>query len=337
MRKLQQTAMAILFVILGTNSWAESRSGTIVMDFDLSSHSIGEEARLWIPYPVSDRYQLITNVKIQGDQSEAGIYTDQVFVQPMLFVRWNKEAKSRKLTFSFAVERKEVVCRDLPAQEALWNPAEHAEYLKSTNLGPTGGAVKKLADEITQGKTTVLDKSRAIYDWVCGNMYRDPTTKGCGSGDVCALIEQRGGKCVDIHSVFVALARAAGVPAREVFGLRLGRKDDEDVTGGYHCWAEFFVPGYGWVPADPGDVRKLMLAENLTMSDAKTIKYRESFWGSVDPYRVKLGMGRDVMLNPAQKGGPLNYFMYPFAQVGDMTLDWMEPETFKYTVTFRSK
>ena len=116
----------------------------------------------------------------------------------------------------------------------------------------------------------MLEKARAIYDWTCENTYRDPDTRGCGKGDVCALLKKPGGKCTDISSVFVALARAAGVPAREIFGIRLGKKAEEDITGWQHCWAEFYLPGYGWVPADPADVRKAMLVEKLKPEDKRT-------------------------------------------------------------------
>jgi transglutaminase-like putative cysteine protease len=166
-------------------------------------------------------------------------------------------------------------------------------------------------------------------------MYRDPDTKGCGPGDVCSLLLKRGGKCTDIHSVFVALCRAAGVPAREVFGIRQGKKEIEDITQWQHCWAEFFLPGYGWVPVDPADVRKMMLTENLTIDDPKTRDYRDYFWGAWDAYRVKLAVGRDLILNPAQVGKPLNTFGYPYAEIGGKPLDWLEPATFKYTITYR--
>ena len=151
------------------------------------------------------------------------VYTDRVHGTPMLAVHWEKGAASAKMTFTFAVERQEVLRRDLPLTEAAWNPADYAFYLEPTRLGPTGGEVKKLAEKITAGKTTVLAKALAIYDWVCENMYRDPETRGCGQGDVCALLERPGGKCADISSVYVALARAAGVPSREILGLRLGK------------------------------------------------------------------------------------------------------------------
>jgi len=132
----------------------------------------------------------------------------------------------------------------------------------------------------------------------------------------------------------VSLARAAGVPSREIFGIRQGKKPVQDITTWQHCWAEFYLPGYGWVPVDPGDVRKMMLKQDLKLSDPKTDEYRAYFWGGIDPYRVKLSIGRDLTLNPPQKGKAVNYLMYPFAQIGGTTLDWLDPKTYKYTITY---
>lgn len=315
---------------------ADQAVGTITMEFDLSGHPAGKEVKLWIPYPLSDANQLITDISFFGDYAEAAVYSDQRYSTPMLFARWVASAEpiSRKLIFTFHAVRREVLKKDLPTAGAAWNPADYREYLGGTSLGPIDGAVKELSDRITSGKSGVYAKARAIYDWICENMYRDPDTRGCGPGDVCALILQPGGKCTDIHSVFVALCRAAGVPAREIFGIRLGKKDTEDITTWQHCWAEFFLPGFGWVPVDPADVRKKMLVENLELGDARTKKYRDYFWGGWDAYRVKLAVGRDLLLNPRQAGTPLNTFGYPYAEVGGEPLDWLAPATFKYTITF---
>jgi transglutaminase-like putative cysteine protease len=136
--------------------------------------------------------------------------------------------------------------------------------------------------------------------------------------------------------VFVALARAAGVPAREVFGLRLGKEAGvSDLTKGHHCWAEFYLPGYGWVPVDPADVRKKMLADKLDLEHAKDI--REYYFGAVDPDRIVLGKGgRGHYLSPRQKDGPINYFMYPYAEVDGKALEWLAAQKeLKYKVTFR--
>ncbi|WP_432823922.1 transglutaminase-like domain-containing protein, partial [Trichloromonas sp.] len=298
---MKKLLMLLMLLTLATDAWAKTQSGTIAMAFDLTSQKAGEEVSLWIPYPVSDLNQTIANVKYAGDYAEAGVYTDRAYQTPMLYVRWDKAAKTRILNFSFDAERSEVEHRDLPTSEGAWNPADFAQWLKATSLGPIDGEVKKLADKITEGKTGVQAKAHAIYDWICDNMFRDPDTHGCGPGDVCALLLRPGGKCADIHSVFVSLARAAGVPAREIFGIRQGKEGATDISSWQHCWAEFYLPGYGWVPVDPADVRKMMLTQKLKLEDDKTAEYRRYYWGGIDPYRVKLSIGRDLVLGPPQQ------------------------------------
>ncbi|QXE88441.1 transglutaminase domain-containing protein [Geomonas nitrogeniifigens] len=336
MKRLLLTMLAFS-LCLAPAAWAKSRSGQVTVEVDLSKQEAGKETRLWIPYAVSDTYQNVTDVKVSGDFASSAVYTDQANGTPMLYARWDKDAKSRKLVYSFTVQREEVRIKNLSAKEPAWNRDDYAEYLKPTSMGPVDGEVKKLADSIVKGKTTVLDKAKAIYDWACENMYRDPATVGCGKGDVCELLKKPGGKCTDISSVYIALARAAGVPAREVFGLRLGKKAQEDVTTWQHCWVEFFLPGTGWVPVDPADVRKAMLVEKLELKDAKTSEYREYFWGGIDPYRFKIASGRDLVLNPPQAGAPLNTFGYPYAEVGGKVLDWYDPKGFSYRINFKEK
>ncbi|MBU5614061.1 transglutaminase-like domain-containing protein [Geomonas azotofigens] len=336
MKRLLLTVLAFS-LCLTPAAWAKSRSGQVSVEVDLSKQEAGKETRLWIPYAVSDANQKVTDVKVSGDFATSAVYTDQANGTPILYAQWDKDAKSRKLVYSFTVQREELRIKDLAAKEPAWNKADYAEYLKPTSLGPVDGEVKKLAQGIVKGKTTVLEKAKAIYDWACENMYRDPATVGCGKGDVCELLKKPGGKCTDISSVYIALARAAGVPAREVFGLRLGKKAEEDITTWQHCWVEFFLPGTGWVPVDPADVRKAMLVEKLELKDAKTREYRDYFWGGIDPYRFKIASGRDVVLNPPQAGAPLNTFGYPYAEVGGKVLDWYDPKGFSYRITFKEK
>lgn len=323
----------------GSSSIAYSRthSGTITIQVDLSSHEKGQVARIWIPYPVSDRNQLISHIKTEGDYSNFGVYTDRTYGTPILYAEWPANPVSRRLTFSFEVERQEIKRGAIPESEPAWNPSDYSNYLKATSLGPTDGAVKKLAVSITEGKKTVLQKAKAIYDWICENMRRDPDTLGCGQGDVLFLLKRRAGKCTDISSVFVALARAADVPAREVFSLRLGKKPQQDVTTWQHCYAEFFLPGYGWFSVDPADVHKMMLMERLDLTDDKTKAYRDYFWGNIDPYRVVIAHGRDIVLNPPQQGPALNTFGYLYAEVGGRPIDFYNPDKFIYRIIYRAK
>ncbi len=335
MKKLLISLVAIA-LLSAVPTWAGNRGGAVTMEFDLSGQPAGEKVQLWIPYPVSNQDQVISKISLAGDYAESGVYTVPANGTPLLYAEWPQGSKSRKLTLAFEVIRDELRRADLPTEESAWSQDDYTEYLAPTSIGPTDGAVKELAEKIISGKSTVLERARAIYDWTVENMYRDPDTRGCGTGDVCYLLIRPGGKCTDISSVFVALCRAAGVPARETFGLRLGKKPEQDITSWQHCWAEFFLPGYGWVPADPADVLKAMLVEKLKLDSPRVAELRDYYWGGVDAYRFQLASGRDLLLNPPQAGKPLNTFGYPYAEVGGKPLDFYDPQTFVYQFSFKA-
>ena len=171
-----------------------------------------------------------------------------------------------------------------------------------------------------------------MYDWVVDNTRRDPSAPGCGLGDVEATLSSRAGKCADIGSLFVALARAAGVPAREVFGLRLGRPGQVDISEGHHCWAEFYLPGTGWVPVDPAEVHREVLLERLEPANVRA--RRERFFGRVDEHRIVLHRGGRGISFAEGNVSKVNYFMYPYAEVDGRPLDFCRPKSFAYTIRF---
>ena len=96
-------------------------------------------------------------------------------------------------------------------------------YLRPTKFAPTDGIVKEKATEITAKCKTDVDKARAIYEWIVENTYRNPKTRGCGLGNIRFMLESGdlGGKCADLNALYVGLARASGVPARDVYGIRV--------------------------------------------------------------------------------------------------------------------
>ncbi|MBI5437986.1 MAG: transglutaminase domain-containing protein [Nitrosomonadales bacterium] len=328
-------ALLCALIVFPCSSTAKERSGEVEIVVTIAAPDDSSDVRVWIPYPVSNNTQDISNARINGNFSQSGIYGEKETGNLALYAEWAKPAKDRTITLTFNAAARELVKKDFPAVEPAI-PVEVQEYLKSSKFIPTDGKVKEVALSVTNNKQKISDKARAVYQWVVENTVRDPDVKGCGTGEVDIQIVKRSGKCADISSVFVSIARAAGVPAREVFGLRLGKKDDEDMTGGHHCWAEFYVPGYGWVPADPSDVRKAMLAEKLDLKDAR--KYIDYYFGAVDEYRIALARGgRGYYLNPRQNDGPLNYFMYPYAEVSGKSLEWLAAQTdLKYKIKFKA-
>lgn len=310
-------------------------NGEVILSVMIDAPDDNKGIRVWIPYPVSSGSQDISDVEINGNFSQSGIYGEKETGNLALYAEWKKPTKGRIITLKFNAAARELDKRNMPAEES-GIPVEIREYLKSTTFIPTDGKVREIALGITNDKQKISEKARSVYQWVVENTVRDPDVKGCGTGEVDKMLFKRGGKCADISSVFVSIARAAGVPAREVFGLRLGKKDDEDMTGGHHCWAEFYVPGYGWVPADPADVRKIMLVDKLDLKGAQgKIDY---YFGAVDPYRIVLAKGgRGYYLNPRQNDGPLNYFMYPYAEINGKSVDWLAGQAdLKYKIMFKA-
>ena len=110
--------------------------------------------------------------------------------------------------------------RPLPAAESQY-------FLQPHNNISTDGIVKTTATEITKGATTDVEKARAIYEWIVDNTFRDPKVRGCGRGDIRVLLDTGylGGKCADLNALYVGLARAAGLPARDVYGIRVAKSE----------------------------------------------------------------------------------------------------------------
>ncbi len=332
-------ALCLLLFITTLPAHSKAHGGEVSFRITIEAPEDNTDTRLWLPYPVSGEYQDISDIHIEGNQSFDGIYRDPSTGNMALYAEWTKPQKDRRLDFSFTVSSiEERVGNFSPTgtRDASELPAEVKGYLEGTNFIPVDGLVKEISDSIVTGEDTITGRARAVYDWVVENTYRDPEVQGCGTGDVEVLLAKKaGGKCADISSVFVAIARASGVPAREVFGLRLGGSGVSDITKGHHCWAEFYRPGAGWVPVDPADVRKAVLVKNLKLEDAGA--YREYYFGTVDENRVVLGRGgRGVSLVPKLRDAPLNYFMYPYAEVDGKALPWLAAQKgLKYSVSFK--
>jgi transglutaminase-like putative cysteine protease len=179
---------------------------------------------------------------------------------------------------------------------------ERKEYLAPDALVPVTGLPADLAVKVTEGKTVPLDKARAIYDYVFTTMRYDKTGTGWGRGDVLYACDARKGNCTDFHSLFIAMARSQGIPARFEIGFPLPPDKHASEIAGYHCWADFFEPTHGWIPVDISEAWKHQ-------------EKRDYFFGAHDDNRVQFTMGRDLELSPRQEGKPLNYFVYPYVEV----------------------
>jgi transglutaminase-like putative cysteine protease len=239
-----------------------------------------------------------------------------------------------------------VVDLSAPTNPPNADAAELQHFLQPTKLVPTSGIVKETADEITHGAHTDVEKARAIYEWIVENTFRDPKARGCGIGDIRFMLETKdlGGKCADLNALYVGLARAAGLPARDVYGIRVAKSAlgyrslgaaSENVTKAQHCRAEVYLAAYGWVPVDPADVRKVVLEEppgNRPLDDDMVKKARARLFGSWEMNWMAYNFAHDVAL-PGSSGAPVGFLMYPQAETTGGRLDCLDPDSFKYEIT----
>ena len=314
----------------------QSVAGRVTNVINMTKYEKGKKVRVWLPVPHNSEYQTVENVVYEAGMVKAQMNTDSNGNQ-ILYVEWDKDIvpNHRVIKLMFDVKRDEVLRPELKEDDKEELTAEIKKYLEPSKNLPLNDQVKNKANEVIKGKTTDLEKTRAIYDWVIANMNRNEDVKGCGEGDVCALLDTTmSGKCTDINSMFVALCRASGIPAREHFGVRINA---DDITKNQHCWAEFYLKGTGWVSADPADVLKAVLKNNWTKDQKETKEKQEYYWGNCDAERIILADGRDLTLTPAQDGEPLNDFGYPYAEVDGKKVDNYTPDQFIYTYSFVKK
>ena len=223
---------------------------------------------------------------------------------------------------------------------------ERAHWTRATQWLPTDGIVRDTARRAVGGASTDIAKARAIYDWVIQNAFRDQSVKGCGSGDIKGMLESGylGGKCADLNALFVGLCRAAGVPARDVYGLRLapsafGYKQlggkSSSLSGAQHCRAEVFLSRYGWVAMDPADVTKVMRAETgdwvRDTHHPVIAPVARALFGQWEGNWMAYNTAHDVVL-PGSDGRSQPFVMYPMGTTGGQPLNHYSPSEFSYNI-----
>jgi len=302
LRRIMLSALLLTTALAGAQ---ETRHFTFHYGFTVKNVPAGEKLRIWFPMAHSDDYQEVKVISTTGDLPLKKEHESR-FGNEMYFAETGKTKESdlhfevvydvvRHEHLTLGMERPHLDLVQLPEKE-------RKELLQPDKLVPVTGRPAELAATVTEGKATELDKARAIYDYVFTTMRYDKTGTGWGHGDVLYACDAKKGNCTDFHSLFIAMARSQGIPARFEIGFPLPADKYSAEIAGYHCWAEFFDPHYGWIPVD--------------ISEAwKHKEKRDYFFGAHDANRMQFTMGRDLELSPKQDGAPLNYFVYPYVEV----------------------
>ena len=303
LRKL--SVLSSLFLVFSLSTFAQdSRHFTFHYAFTVRNLPAGKKVRIWIPAAQSDAYQEVKVISAQGDlplkKSTESKYGNQIY-----YAETNSAQPELHFAVEYEVTRHErlALAPIAPHMTAVsLSSTERQQDLQPDVLVPVTGLPADLAAKVTQSKPQPLDKAHAIYDYVFTTMRYDKTGIGWGHGDVLYACDAKKGNCTDFHSLFIAMARSQGIPARFEIGFPLSPDKHSSEIAGYHCWSDFYIDGKGWIPVDISEAWKHQ-------------EKRDYFFGAHDVNRIQFSMGRDLRLNPAQNGKPLNYFVYPYVEV----------------------
>jgi transglutaminase-like putative cysteine protease len=306
-------ACIIAIAVMGAVLSASSQNNAPVRNFQFTYLSRipalpadAKISRIWIPLPQSDQYQIVGDLKIETPfaytKHRDAEYGNEYLYLEVPAARVTEPAEVR-VSFEATRHEHRVVLEAHPvtAQSGVTSK-DLQRFLQPDRRVPLQGIIAELSAQQTHGIEDPLAKARAIYNYVIATMRYDKSGTGWGNGDAIWACTAKRGNCTDFHSLFIGMMRAAGIPARFEIGFPLPADQHDGAVPGYHCWAEFYVEPYGWIPVDASEAWKHP-------------DKRDYFFGAHDDNRLQFTVGRDIRLDPPQQGGPLNYFIYPYAEL----------------------
>lgn len=301
LREFAAVSSLLLFLLPAGAQSQQSRHFVFEYSFTVRVSEPGKPLDVWFPMAHSDLFQQVKVVSVVSDlpleQKNEREYGNRMF--------YAHADHATRAEYHFSVKY-DVVRLEHLASTATADPPSKTElrrFLQPDKLVPTSGKPAELAREQVKPGMSEMDKARALYDYTFSTMRYDKSGSGWGRGDALWACDAKHGNCTDFHSVFISMARSQHIPTKFEIGFPLPETSHASDVGGYHCWAEFYVPQRGWFPVD--------ISEAWQHQEKK-----EYFFGANDANRVQFTVGRDINLSPRQHGPALNYFIYPYVELG---------------------
>ena len=306
-----QTASGIIY----SNPRVYNIECSFEMSPDPNKIDQSKDMKLWLPIPREwDSQKAVKIISVQPEPH--GRYVDPEYGNPMLFWDFGKEPEqsSYKVDIKFRLESYDISVKVDPERVGSYDKStrEYALYTRSTHTIHITPKIREMAHKAIGDEKNPYLQAKRIVEFVRKKVRFKVLDFERGRGIKCLLdypvIDKKTGEeyyegaCNQYSALFIALCRAVGIPARSVQGF-IGWNpwvNGEDLkpryefetklspTGlsgaqdfgvlGRHTWAEFYIPSYGWIPADPqGGMRRFANSPNK---------------------RVILCKGRDIMIGP---------------------------------------
>ncbi len=256
----------------------------------------GGRLRVWIPLPADGYGQRVEALEIRGlpvrrTRDALGNRMAHLEITP------TEPPAAMRVVVRARVRRQPYAGRTEAADARTLRPA-----LRPQRKIPLAGPIRERAERVCRGLKTDRGKIRAIYDHVLATMRYDKRGTGWGRGDALWACESGYGNCTDFHSLLIGLARSEGIAGQFFMGFPIPAGRRRGQVTGYHCWAELYDRRQQrWIPVDA--------------SEAQKAGEHDRYFGRLPADRIVFTVGRDLILEPPQDGPPLNYFVYPYAEL----------------------
>ncbi len=321
-RLARSLAVLLLASVFPDSAWAvapqvvETRTVKLTQTVTLADIPEGcAQLRLWVPVPSDGPWQRVIDAKLVSAPGNARVIEQAEGRGAFVYTEVRNPAPgSASVVFECTVERQGVHFElDGATSANAIQPELFAEALdQNETLMEADAGMRALADKACGDERDVGRQALLLMQYVAASAdhySKDSSKPKCGIGSADNCLMQGGGCCTDLHSLFIALARARGIPARIQFGYRLlDAKAGAPYDPGYRCWIEVFVPGLGWVPND------IVASDGCATPDAHT-------WASLSSTRVSLWEGRNFQLTPPAAAGAINVMFGGWAELDGKPVD----------------
>ncbi len=277
--------------------------------YEVTLPEMAAPAKMWLPLPQTDRFQTVELQSIDAPVAHR-IIKEKKYGNSILYMELSPEHSGKKVDLVYDVKRQE--------KKPYTEEADPSPYLDANILLPIGDRFEVLSDSIIgdKRKEGTIMQARALYDYIIDNMRYIKAGK-YGTGDAVYACSALTGNCTEFHSLFISLARSAGIPSRFAVGASIPSDRDEGGIDGYHCWAEFYAEGKWW-PVDISEANKYTALATY-------------YFGRHPANRIEFTRGRDLQLDPGPHSGPINFLAYPVMEIDK------EPAFPKTFFSFRRK
>lgn len=216
--------------------------------------------KTWMP----DTYVKIkeNGVEITGNATLVQNYADRENQRTRIYVKEFGPADSLNINITFYSLKYKLEYSTHQPMIALGYPNEYAMFTQPENhIESNNSLIVNKALALVANRTNPFRIAEEMYDFVLSYVTYKPQA---GTRGALWAIQNGTGDCTEFGTLFVALMRAVGIPARTVIGhvareLSVGGVANASSLAWVdspHLWAEFYVEGYGWVPVDPTFGRK---------------------------------------------------------------------------------